>query len=213
MKIGIFGGSFDPFHVGHMAIITKALEQLKLDKIFVVPTTVNYYRQDKRYLFTYDEKCVIIRHFLCGFPGNVEIDTIEKDKDGNWRTIDLVQYFKKKFPNDTLYLIIGEDSFKEFKTWTRWNEILDYVQLAVANRSDHVGKTLKMNDNLKQGFDSYRKDSGPDANNASTPIIEAIPIDMGTDYEECSATNTRNKLISELMDMYLEDSEWYGKEE
>ena len=197
MKIGIFGGSFDPFHVGHMAIITKALQQLKLDKIFVVPTTVNYYRQDKRYLFTYDEKCVIIRHFLCGFPGNVEIDTIEKDKDGNWRTIDLVQYFKKKFPNDTLYLIIGEDSFKEFKTWTRWNEILDYVQLAVANRGDHVTKTLEFNRN---------KD--PD-----DEVLIATPIDMGTDYEECSATNTRNKLISELMDMYLEDSEWYGKEE
>lgn len=196
MNIGIFGGSFDPFHVGHMAIITRAFEQLKLDKLFIVPTTVNYYRQDKRYLFTYDEKCTIIRHFLCGFNKDVEVDTIEKDKDGSWRTIDLVQYFKKKFPQDTLYLIIGEDSFKEFKTWTRWQEIIDYVRLAVANRGDHVSKTLEFNRN---------KD--PD-----DEVLIAIPIDMGTDFEECSATNTRNKLITELMDMYLEDAEWYGKE-
>ena len=188
--------SFDPFHVGHIAIITKAFEQLKLDKLFIVPTTINYYRQDKRYLFTYDEKCTIIRHFLCGFNKDVEVDTIEKDKDGSWRTIDLVQYFKKKFPHDTLYLIIGEDSFKEFKTWTRWQEIIDYVRLAVANRGDHVSKTLEFNRN---------KD--PD-----DEVLIATPIDMGTDFEECSATNTRNKLITELMDMYLEDAEWYGKE-
>lgn len=162
----------------------------------IVPTTVNYYRADKRYLFTYDEKCEIIRHFLCGFNKDVEIDTIEKDKDGSWRTIDLVQYFRKKFPNDTLYLIIGEDSFKEFKTWTRWREIVDYVQLAVANRNDHVTKTIEFNRN---------KD--PD-----DEVLIATPIDMGTEYEECSATNTRNKLIAELMDMYLADSEWYGKE-
>lgn len=196
MKIGILGGSFDPFHIGHMAIITKAFEQLKLDKVIIVPTTVNYYRQDKRYLFTYDEKCEIIRHFLCGCPFNVEIDTIEKDKDGSWRTIDLVQYFKKEYPKDELYLIIGEDSFKEFKTWTRWREIIDYVRLAVANRNDHVTKTIEFNRN---------KDPDDD-------ILIATPIDMGTEYEECSATNTRNKLIAELMDMYLTDSEWYGKE-
>lgn len=195
MKIGILGGSFDPFHIGHMAIITKAFEQLKLDKVVIVPTTVNYYRQDKRYLFTYDEKCIIIRHFLCSCPYNVEIDTIEKDKDGSWRTIDLVQYFRKEYPNDVLYLIIGEDSFKEFKTWTRWREIIDYVRLAVANRSDHVTKTIEFNRN---------KDPDDD-------ILVATPIDMGTEFEECSATNTRNKLIAETMDNYLSDAEWYGR--
>ena len=197
MNIGIFGGSFDPFGVGHMAVATNAYKQLNLDLLVVVPTTVNYYRKDKRYLFTFDEKIEIIRHFLCGFPGNVEIDTIEKDKDGSWRTIDLVQYFRKKYPKDKIYLIIGEDSFKEFKTWTRWNEIVDYVQLAVANRNDHVSKTLEFNRN---------KD--PD-----DEVLIATPIDMGTDFEDCSATNTRNKLIAELMDMYLADAEWYGKEE
>lgn len=195
MKIGILGGSFDPFHIGHMAIITKAFEQLKLDKVVIVPTTVNYYRQDKRYLFTYDEKCIIIRHFLCSCPYNVEIDTIEKDKDGSWRTIDLVQYFRKEYPKDELYLIIGEDSFKEFKTWTRWREIIDYVRLAVANRSDHVTKTIEFNRN---------KDPDDD-------ILVATPIDMGTEFEECSATNTRNKLIAETMDNYLSDAEWYGR--
>ncbi len=147
---------------------------------------------------------------MVGFKYDAEIDTIEKDKSGDWRTIDLVQFFKEKFPNDDLYLIIGEDSFKEFKTWTRYEDILKYVKLIVANRKDHVSKTLKMNDNLKQGFDSYRKDSGPDASNTPIPIIEAIPLDMGNAFEDCSATRVRNLLIEELMDMYLSDRDWYN---
>ena len=61
---------------------------------------------------------------MVGFKYDAEIDTVEKDKNGDWRTIDLVQYFKERFPNDELYLIIGEDSFKEFKTWTRYEDIL-----------------------------------------------------------------------------------------
>ena len=183
-KIGIFGGSqsFDPFTIGHANVVKKAFQQLKLDKVIIVPTTVNYYRPDKRYLFTFDEKVRIIQNFTCGIRENVEIDTIEKDKDGSWRTIDLVQYFKKKFPTDNLYLIIGEDSYNDFKTWTRWEEILDYVRLAVANR----------------GGEWTEKD------------IPHLSIDMGKDFEDCSATNTRNKLIEELIELYLSDSSWYS---
>lgn len=185
-KIGIFGGTFDPFTCGHAAVIVNAFKQCDLDKIIIVPTTVNYYRPDKRYLFTFDEKVEIINDFITGVNYPVEVDTIEKDKDGNWRTIDLVQYFKEKYPNDDLYLIIGEDSYKEFKTWTRWNDILNYVTLAVANREsgNFVG--------------NWRSD------------VPALAINMGNEFEDCSATNTRNKLIEEIKDLYLSDKEWYN---
>lgn len=211
MRIGIYGGTFDPFHMGHMALIVKAFEQNLVDKVVIVPTTVNYYRPDKRYLFSYDEKVTIIKDFLVKCPYDVEIDTIEKDKDGTWRSINLVQYFHDKYPEDELFLMIGEDSFKEFTTWTRYKDILKLAKLIVANRSDHVSKTLKMNDNLKRGFDFYCKDSSPDTIDAPIPIIEAIPLDMSTEFEECSATNVRNTLIAELMDMYLSDKEYYGR--
>ena len=189
-KIGIFGGTFDPLTTGHIAVIKRAFEQLNLDKIFIVPTTVNYYRKDKRYLFTFDEKVRIIQSFISGFDKPVEIDSIEKDKDGSWRTIDLVQYFKEKFPNDELFLIIGEDSYSEFKSWTRYADILKYVKLAVANRA-HTGCT----------------------GNWRQPDIPAVPINMGCEFEECSATDTRNKLIEEIMELYLSDTEWYNSVE
>lgn len=194
MKIGVFGGTFDPFHEGHLAIVVKSFEQCGLDKIIIVPTTVNYYRPDKHYLFNYDQKVEIIREFITGIEKDVDIDTIEKDKDGTWRTINLMQYFKENYPDDELYLIIGEDSFKEFTTWTRWQDILKIAKLIVANRSTHVEKTLELN-----------KKAGTEK------VIEAIPLDMGTEFEECSATRVRDELIKEVMDMYLLDKGLYGR--
>ena len=187
-KIGIFGGTFDPFTCGHAAVVMNAFKQCGLDKIVIVPTTVNYYRPDKRYLFTFDEKVTIIQNFLSGINIPVEIDTVEKDKDGNWRTIDLLQYFKEKYPNDKFYLIIGEDSYKEFKTWTRYEDILKLATLCVANRCK----------GSEAGDGVWRTD------------VPALAVNMGNKFEDCSATNTRNKLIEELMDMYLTDKEWYN---
>ena len=105
-KIGIFGGTFNPFHLGHLAIVEKALE--KLDKVIIVPTVIDYYRPDKRNLFKFDERVRVIMEFISGIPGDVVVDTVEKDKDSKWRTVDTLLYFKQLYPNDELYFIMGE---------------------------------------------------------------------------------------------------------
>ena len=69
-------------------------------------------------------------------PGNIVIDCLEKDKDSKWRTINTVQYFKEKYPNDELYLIIGEDSYKNFPTWFRYEDILLMATLMVVQRGN-----------------------------------------------------------------------------
>lgn len=147
----------------------------------IVPTIVNYYRPDKRYLFTYDEKCRIITEFTAGMA-NVELDTIEKNQNSQWRFINTVEYFRKKYPNDELYIIIGEDSYRDFKTWFRYEDIIMTAKLLVANRG------LKLEGDIPHDT-----------------------IDIGDAYEECSSTNVRNKLIEELIDNYCLDKEWYAK--
>ena len=104
-KIGIFGGTFDPFHQGHLTIAVEAAK--KLDKVIIVPTICDYYRPDSRKLFTFDEKVAIITRMISNAPGNIVIDCLEKGKDSKWRTVNTVEHFKKLYPNDELYLIIG----------------------------------------------------------------------------------------------------------
>ena len=178
MKIGIFGGTFDPFHMGHLAIAKKALK--KVDKVVIVPTICNYYRQDKRYLFTFDEKVQIIEEMILGVQ-NVEIDTIEKGQDSKWRTINTVEYFKQKYPNDEIVLIIGEDSLADFHTWFRYEDILGLCTLLVANRGNKI-----------------RRDIPYDV------------LNIGKSFEESSSSRVRNALIEELIDLYLGDKQYYG---
>ncbi len=181
MKIGIFGGTFDPFHLGHLKIATEAAKSL--DRVYIVPTICNYYRPDKRQLFTFDEKCRIITEMISGSKGDIRIDTIEKDQDSKWRTIDTVEHFRKAFPDDELYLIIGEDSYKDFDTWFRYDDILNLATLMVVQRG-----------------------TGED-------VVKTIPcenLEIGKDFLEASASKVRDKLIEELMDMYLSDKEWYN---
>ena len=181
-KIGIFGGTFDPFHQGHLKIAVEAAK--KLDKVIIVPTICDYYRPDSRKLFTFDEKVAIITKMTSNAPGNIVIDSL--DKDSKWRTINTVQYFKEQYPNDELYLIIGEDSYKNFTTWFRYEDILLMATLMVVQRG----------------------------NNSGDDLVKVLPCEelyIGKDFLEASSSKVRNKLISELMEMYLDDADWYNK--
>ena len=182
MKIGIFGGSFDPFSLGHLKIVAEAAK--RLDKVFIVPTICDYYRTEKRPLFTFEEKCTIITQMISGVSGDISIDTVERDKDSKWRTINTVEYFKKKFPNDELYLIIGEDSYESFKTWFRFDDLYNITTLLVVPRSEKGMKEI----------------SG----------LQCEILDIGTQFMDTSATKIREKLIEEIVDMYLSDKEWYN---
>lgn len=158
----------------------------KLDKVIIVPTICDYYRPDSRKLFTFDEKVTIINQMISNAPGNIWVDSLEKDKDSKWRTINTVEEFKKLYPNDELYLIIGEDSYKNFSTWFRYEDILLMATLMVVQRG----------------------------NNNKDDLVKTIPCEelhIGKDFLEASSSKVRNKLISELMDMYLADADWYNK--
>ena len=158
----------------------------KLDKVIIVPTICDYYRPDSRKLFTFDEKVAIITKMTSNAPGNIVIDSLEKDKDSKWRTINTVQYFKEQYPNDELYLIIGEDSYKNFTTWFRYEDILLMATLMVVQRG----------------------------NNSGDDLVKVLPCEelyIGKDFLEASSSKVRNKLISELMEMYLDDADWYNK--
>ena len=158
----------------------------KLDKVIIVPTICDYYRPDSRKLFTFDEKVTIINQMISNAPGNIWVDSLEKDKDSKWRTINTVQYFKEKYPNDELYLIIGEDSYKNFPTWFRYEDILLMATLMVVQRGNDSGEDLVKG-------------------------ISCEELYIGKDFLEASSSKVRNKLISELMDMYLADADWYNK--
>lgn len=144
MRIGIFGGSFDPLTVGHIAIIRKVIASGLVDKLLVVPTIVDYHRPGKTRWMEDGMKVSFIKNMLCacgGFANKVEIDISELNYRQNhspevsaerrfFHTVyDLNWTLNNEFKDVELYTVVGTDSLANFKTWYRWEDVLKVTKL------------------------------------------------------------------------------------
>lgn len=131
MKIGIFGGSFDPPHTAHIQIALMAKEKFLLDRIIIVPAGITPHKET-----TGDIKH---RYNMCRIVANkygFEISDYEINKKTFCYSFETLEYFKNLYPEDDIYFIIGGDSMKNFGSWKNPERILDLCSLIVASRDD-----------------------------------------------------------------------------
>ena len=108
MKIGIFGGTFNPPHKGHARMVERMTEELGLDKVLIIPNKIPTH---KRCDDLADNKDRIAMCKMAFTNPKFEISTMEMDRDSDSYTIYTVKDLRKKYPNDDLYLIIGSDMY------------------------------------------------------------------------------------------------------
>lgn len=130
MKVALFGGSFDPIHIGHIKIIEK-INRLNVDKIFILPAYLNPFKQKS--FASADKRLEWIRECVRDM-NNVEICTFEIEEQKPTPTIYSVQYLKNKYDIDKIYLIIGADNLKSLHKWHRYDELKELVEFVVATR-------------------------------------------------------------------------------
>ncbi|WP_025755551.1 nicotinate-nucleotide adenylyltransferase [Mycoplasmopsis cricetuli] len=137
MKIAIFGGSFDPIHIGHVKIAQYAIENLKLDKLIFVPTNISPFKLKSKPASNLDRLNMI--KLIC--KNKMEVSDFEIKRNGPSYTIDTVKYFARKYPNDQLYLIIGSDNVSKLHKWENIELISKLVQIVVFKRDAKINKT------------------------------------------------------------------------
>lgn len=135
MKIAIYGGTFDPFHDGHLEIIKRLSE--RFDKVIVVPTTIRYYKKNAQ-MFAFDERFNVAKA-KCEKFENVEVSDVERFAESSWRFIDTLRKLTSGKTISSLddyeyYVAIGSDSFQKFKTWCDYEEILKRAKILVFRR-------------------------------------------------------------------------------
>lgn len=172
-KIGIMGGTFDPIHIGHLAIAQEAVEYKKLDKVLFIPTGNPPHKTNKE-----KTKAEIrLEMVKIGIEDNefFEIDDYEVRREEPSYSAMTMQYLKDKYPKTELYFIMGEDSLLDIESWYRYEDFLNCVTVLVAKRQEQCNKDLenKVNDLISKGYK-----------------VEIVP----SHYLEISATNIRNKL-------------------
>ncbi|WP_294581612.1 nicotinate-nucleotide adenylyltransferase [uncultured Thomasclavelia sp.] len=133
MKIGIFGGSFDPIHRSHVRVIEESLRQLDLDKLLVMPTANNPWKDSSG---ATKKQRLDMLHIALDRYAKVEICTYEINQDDSKKnyTIDTIKHLKKVYPEDQLYFIMGMDQASLFHKWVDAKKLSKLAQLVVFDR-------------------------------------------------------------------------------
>jgi nicotinate-nucleotide adenylyltransferase len=130
-RLGIFGGSFDPPHIAHIALAKHAIEQFDLSELRIIPTGDAWH---KARTLTPSPHRLAMTRLAFADVAQATVDPREIDREGATYTFDTLQELKAEQPNTDLYLFIGADQANAFKTWHRWQEILGLATVVVADR-------------------------------------------------------------------------------
>ena len=133
MKTGIYGGSFNPVHNGHMHLAETAMKEFGLDRIYFVPCRISPHRFDGDYVSGADRFEML--RLACGNRKEFQVSRYELENQRTSYSIYTVEHFRRKFPDDELFLLVGSDMLMSFEKWYRFEDILKNVTLAVISRN------------------------------------------------------------------------------
>lgn len=136
LRVGIFGGTFNPLHMGHINAITTVHSRLNLDKIAVVPAARNPKKAPVEGP-TDEQRLEMLRLGLAEQASFVEIDDRELQRGGMSYTVETLESYAKTVAPENLYLIVGIDQFEEFDQWKDYEHILTLANLVVVTRPKH----------------------------------------------------------------------------
>jgi len=128
--IGIFGGTFDPVHYGHLRTALELWQSLDLERVHFVPSAQP---PQKGPITDSQLRLKLVAAAIEGEPQFV-LDARELKREGPSYTIDTLASFRKEFPRQPLCLLVGMDAFLGLPTWHRWDELLDFAHMVVAHR-------------------------------------------------------------------------------
>lgn len=133
MRTGIFGGSFNPVHKGHIHLAENIKNELELDRIILVPSGNSPHRSMAEYADGKDR----LEMLKLAAQGKewLEVSDYELNADRISYSIYTVEHFRRKFPEDRLFLLLGSDMLLSFDKWYKFQEILKKATLAVVSRS------------------------------------------------------------------------------
>ncbi|WP_338946007.1 nicotinate (nicotinamide) nucleotide adenylyltransferase [Fusobacterium pseudoperiodonticum] len=169
MRIAIYGGSFNPMHIGHEKIVDYVLNNLNMDKIIIIPVGIPSHRENN--LEQSDTRLKICKEI---FKENkkIEVSDIEIKSEGKSYTYDtLLKLIDLYGENNEFFEIIGEDSLKSLKTWKNYEELLKICKFIVFRRKDD--KNIQIDEEF--------------LNNKNIIILE-------NEYYDISSTEIRNMI-------------------
>lgn len=191
MKLGIFGGTFDPIHLGHLIIADAVREHEQLDRVLFVPSFVSPHKQGNP-VTAAAHRLAMVRAAVAANPA-FEASDLEIEKGGVSFTVDTLRILASRHQGDRLYLMIGADNMEDFSTWKNPEEILQTAMLIAMRRPGFSGTT-------PPGglFSSVRFCEVPEIGISSTDIRRRVSLGGSIRY-----------LVPEGVERYIQEKKLY----
>lgn len=181
-RIGIFGGSFNPLHQGHLIVAEFAAESLSLDLVLFAPVVHPPHKSGSG-LLEINHRLAMINMAIMDNE-RFRSSTVDVDRQGPHYSVDTVQILEKEYPGSRLYFVMGGDSFKDFPLWHEPEKIINHCRLAVMRRPSSHPVQPDMHESVMPGLCQ------------NVDMIEAPPIGI-------AATRIRQQLQSGRSVRYL----------
>lgn len=166
MRIGLYGGTFDPIHLGHLIVIENAINQMDLDRVIILPSSNPPHKKHKDKTKA-DIRVEMVAEAIKDNP-KIILSTFESTDNVVRYTHDTLEYFTSKLPNHEIFYIMGEDSFVTIDTWRNYEKILDYNIIVFARSG------IDNNSTLIKKVDKIRKD------NSNIYLIDILNINISS---------------------------------
>ncbi|MBQ8322698.1 MAG: nicotinate (nicotinamide) nucleotide adenylyltransferase [Clostridia bacterium] len=199
MRIGIFGGSFDPVHMEHIRLAESAVKTLALDKLFVMPAFAPPHKKGK--ILSPDHDRLQMCRWAFAGREKIEVSDYEIKKEGTSYTYLTCRYFREKYPNAELFWLVGTDMLRNFPTWKNPESILNDVTLAVCARNEKVGWAEAEEEKFYERFGKKFEVigyNGADVSSTKLRVMAGAGIDLTPYTDEKTAAYIKEKKLYEI---------------
>lgn len=140
LRVGLFGGSFDPVHCGHLLMARAAIEEAELDRMILIPTATSPFKPDSNPAPA-DARLMLLRLALAG-ETDCEVDDQEIRRGGVSYTIDTVKSMSERHPGAKLFWLIGADHVRQLPEWREADELARRVEFLIIPRPGETAPAL-----------------------------------------------------------------------
>lgn len=203
MRIGIFGGTFDPVHLGHLILAEQSREQARLDQVWFVPAARPPHKQDQS-LSSFDRRAEMLALAIAGQPV-FRVDDLERRRPGPSYTIDTLTEIHQRHPNDELFLLAGSDVLPDLASWREPGPIIELAGLLIAARP---GWPIWPHDQLLAALNLPK----PDALRFQVVYAPLISISSRDLRQRVSQGRSLRYLVPPAVDAYIEAHRVYHED-
>ena len=194
-RVGVFGGTFDPPHLGHLAIAERARDQLGLERVVFVPAADPPHKRG-RTMSPFARRIAMTRLAVRGHTG-FTVSDLEARRRGPSYTVETLRALRRRFPDRELVLVLGGDSLEDFPGWRDPRGILELARLAVAPRADARRDRPRRTDAARPGR----------VVRLSSPVLELSSSDLRA---RARRGESLRYLVPDAVDAYARRHRLYG---